>query len=135
MNKTVIIGRLTKDIDFRYTPTGTAYGRFTLAVNRRFTNQNGVREADFIPCQVWNKPAENMANYTKKGSLIAVEGRMQSSTYDDKDGNKRFSLDLVVESVEFLETKNKNNDTPTNNVPSDNFGDFENFNDDDLPFD
>lgn len=76
INNVVLIGRLTKDIDLRYTASGSAVGSFTLAVNRNFTNQNGDREADFINCVIWRKPAETMANYARKGTLLGVVGRI-----------------------------------------------------------
>ncbi len=78
MNRVVLVGRLTKDPELRYTPAGVAVATFTLAVNRTFTNQNGEREADFIQCVVWRKPAENVANFLKKGSLAGVDGRIQT---------------------------------------------------------
>ena len=82
MNRVVLVGRLTKDPDLRYTPNGVPVATFTLAVNRTFTNQQGEREADFINCVIWRRPAENVANYLKKGSLAGVDGRIQSRSYD-----------------------------------------------------
>jgi single-strand DNA-binding protein len=88
MNKVVLIGRLTKDPDLRYTSSNIPAASFTVAVNRPFQNQNGVREADFINVVVWRKQAENVKKYIVKGSLVAVEGRIQTRNYEDKDGKK-----------------------------------------------
>lgn len=88
INRVVLVGRLTKDPELRYTPNGIASARFTVAVNRTFSNQQGEREADFINCQAWRKQAENLANYMKKGSLIGVEGRIQTGSYDGQDGKR-----------------------------------------------
>ena len=88
MNKAILIGRLTKDPELRTTPTGRNVCQFSVAVSRNFTNANGEREADFINCVVWDKQAENLVKYQKKGNQIAVEGRIQTRNYDDKDGKK-----------------------------------------------
>ncbi|WP_209124502.1 single-stranded DNA-binding protein [Alkalihalobacillus sp. BA299] len=109
MNRTILVGRLTKDPELRYTPSGVAVATFTLAVNRTFTNQQGEREADFINCVVWRKPAENVANFLKKGSLAGVDGRLQSRSYEGQDGKRVFVTEVVAESVQFLEPKNSNN--------------------------
>lgn len=111
MNNVSLVGRLTKDVDLRYTPTGTAVGRFTLAVNRRVVNDKGVREADFISCIAWNKPAETLANYTSKGSLLAVQGRMQTGSYENQEGQRVYTTDVVVESYTFVESAKKENAT------------------------
>lgn len=108
MNSVNLVGRLTKDPDMKYTPNGKALTRFTLAVNRTFTNQQGEREADFINCSAWGKQAENIANYLKKGSLTGVTGRIQTSNFDGEEG-RVFMTEVVVESVHFLETKRKDN--------------------------
>ncbi|MBC1746899.1 single-stranded DNA-binding protein [Listeria seeligeri] len=108
MNRVVLVGRLTKDPELRYTPAGLAVATFTLAVNRTFTNQKGEREADFINCVVWRKPAENVANFLKKGSMAGVDGRVQTRYYDDKDGKRVYVTEIVAESVQFLEPKIKN---------------------------
>ncbi|EDN9127052.1 single-stranded DNA-binding protein [Listeria monocytogenes] len=115
MNRVVLVGRLTKDPDLRYTPAGAAVATFTLAVNRTFTNQNGEREADFINCVVWRKPAENVANFLKKGSMAGVDGRVQTRNYEDKDGKRVFVTEVVAESVQFLEPKNNNTGGSTSN--------------------
>jgi|SRR5699024_8159784 len=108
MNNTQLIGRLTKDVDLKYTPNGVAVANFTLAINRPFKNQNGENEADFINIVVWKKAAENVAQYMRKGSKVAVSGRLQSRTYEDKDGKTIFVTEVVSNSVEFLDTKNGN---------------------------
>ena len=109
MNRTILVGRLTRDPDLRYTPTGTAVANFTIAVNRPFKSKDGDQEADFINCVVWRKPAENLANYMKKGSQIGVDGRLQSRTYEDKDDKKVFVTEVVADSVQFLEPKGSGN--------------------------
>jgi single-strand DNA-binding protein len=105
LNRVVLVGRLTKDPDLRYTPNGTAVANFTVAVNRPFSNQQGNREADFINCVVWRRPAENLANYMKKGSMVGVDGRVQTRTYDGQDGKTVFVTEIVADSVQFLESK------------------------------
>lgn len=110
MNRVVLVGRLTKDPELRYTPNGVAVATFTLAVNRGFTNQQGEREADFLNCVVWRKPAENVANFLKKGSLAGVDGRVQSRSYDGQDGKRVYVTEILAESVQFLEPKNSSGD-------------------------
>lgn len=106
MNRTVLVGRLTKDPELKYTPSGVAVASFTLAVNRPFTNQGGEREADFINIVVWRRPAENVANFLKKGSLAGVDGRIQTRNFEGQDGKRVFMTEVVAESVQFLEPKN-----------------------------
>lgn len=106
MNRVVLVGRLTKDPELKYTPSGVAVCTFTLAVNRTFTNQDGEREADFINCVVWRKPAENAANYLRKGSLAGVDGRIQTRNYEGNDGKRVYVTEVIAESVQFLEPKN-----------------------------
>ncbi|HAO6187781.1 TPA: single-stranded DNA-binding protein [Listeria monocytogenes] len=115
MNRVVLVGRLTKDPDLRYTPAGVAVATFTLAVNRTFTNQQGEREADFINCVVWRKPAENVANFLKKGSMAGVDGRIQTRNYEDNDGKRVFVTEVVAESVQFLEPRNHAEGATSNN--------------------
>lgn len=105
INRVVLVGRLTKDPELKYTQSGIAVTRFTLAVNRTFTNQQGQREADFVNCVTWRKQAENIANYLRKGSLAGVDGRIQTSSFDGKDGNRVFMTEVVAESVQFLESR------------------------------
>ncbi|WP_114746412.1 single-stranded DNA-binding protein [Falsibacillus pallidus] len=109
MNRVILVGRLTKDPELRYTPSGVAVATFTLAVNRSFTNQQGEREADFINCVIWRRPAENVANFLKKGSLAGVDGRIQTRNYEGQDGRKVYVTEVMAESVQFLEPKNANN--------------------------
>lgn len=88
MNTVQLVGRLTKDVDLKFTQTGEAVANFTIAVNRNFTNQQGEREADFINCVIWRKSAENLANFTRKGSLIGLDGRLQTRSYDNQQGQR-----------------------------------------------
>ena len=120
MNKVVLIGRLTKDPDLRFAAgSGTAVTRLTLAVNRPFENQSGQREADFINIVVWRKQAENVKKYVTKGSLIAVEGRIQTGSYE-KDGQRVYTTDVVADNVQFLESKAQSQNRVDNDVtPSD----------------
>lgn len=108
INRVVLVGRLTKDADLKYTSSGTAVASFTLAVNRQFTNQSGEREADFINCVVWRKQAESLANFTRKGSLIGVEGRLQTRSYDNQQGQRVYVTEVVVDSFSLLESKAAN---------------------------
>ena len=152
MNKVVLIGRLTKDPELRYTPSNVPTTTFSLAVNRNFTNQNGVREADFINIVVWRKQAETAKKYLSKGSLIAIEGRIQTRNYDGADGKKVYVTEVVADNFEFLESKGQrannnietyqtetyeNEDMPTTNVsdePYIDFGDTIEISDDDIAF-
>ncbi|HDU1232573.1 TPA: single-stranded DNA-binding protein [Listeria monocytogenes] len=117
MNRVVLVGRLANDPDLKYTPSGVAVATFRLAVNRPFTNQDGEREADFINCVVWRKPAENVANFLKKGSLTGVDGRVQTRNYEGNDGKRVYVTEIVAESVQFLEPKQNavEGSTPNNN--------------------
>ncbi|EZY70904.1 single-stranded DNA-binding protein [Staphylococcus aureus] len=138
LNRTVLVGRLTKDPELRNTPNGVNVGTFTLAVNRTFTNAQGEREADFINVVVFKKQAENVKNYLSKGSLAGVDGRLQTRSYDNKEGRRVFVTEVVADSVQFLEPKNNNKQnnqqhngqTQTGNNPFDNTE--EDFSD--LPF-
>ncbi len=155
MNKAFLVGRLTKDPELRYTGSNIAVANFTIAINRTFTNQSGEREADFINIIVWRKQAENIKNFLNKGSLVAIDGRISTRNYDDKDGNKRYVTEVVADNVQFLENKsqaqNRGQDNnafdykPTvdnsNNVnistqedPFADFGSSIEISDDDLPF-
>lgn len=106
INNIVLVGRLTKDTDLRYTSTGTATATFTLAVNRSFKDKNDEQKADFINCVVWRKTAESLANYTRKGSLVGIEGRIQTHYYDNQQGQRVYVTEVVAEVVSFLDTKN-----------------------------
>ena len=123
MNKIMLIGRLTKDPELRYTQSGTAVASFTLAVDRRFPNQNGEREADFINCVAWNNSAEFLANYFHKGKQIALEGRLQVRSYEGNDGQRRWVTEVVAEQIEFVGSKND-----STNVSGGNRQDYQNNN-------
>ena len=105
LNRVVLIGRLTRDPELRYSPSGVAIANFTLAIDRRFKNAQGEKETDFIPCVVFRQLAELCANYLAKGRLAAVDGRIQVSTYNDKDGQKRWTTEVIAEDVRFLSPK------------------------------
>lgn len=112
MNRVVVVGRLTRDPDLRYTPNGVAVANFNVAVNRPFRNQQGEQEADFINCVTWRKQAENLANYMKKGSQIGVDGRVQTRTYENKDGQTVYVTEIQAESVQFLEPRGMTQQRP-----------------------
>lgn len=114
MNKVFLTGRLTKDVELRYTTNNTPVAQFSLAVNRDYTNQNGEREADFINIVVWKKSAENCSKYLNKGSKIAVDGKIQTRKYQNQDGNNRYITEVIAERVEFLDTKKKETQNVTN---------------------
>ncbi|WP_166245829.1 single-stranded DNA-binding protein [Paenibacillus turpanensis] len=109
LNRVVLIGRLTKDPELRYTPAGVAVAQFTLAVNRTYSNQQGEREADFIPIVTWRGLAENCANFLRKGRLAAVEGRLQVRSYDNNEGKRVYVTEVVADDVRFLESRDSNN--------------------------
>jgi single-strand DNA-binding protein len=142
MNRVVLVGRLTKDPELKYLANGTPVATMTLAVNRPFSNQQGEREADFINVVVWRKPAENAANYLKKGSLAGVDGRIQTRSYEGQDGKRVYITEVVADSVQFLEPKQQGqqqqSQPPQGNsrVDEDPFRNDGNINisDDDLPF-
>lgn len=157
MNKVFLIGRLTRDPELRYTGNNTAVASFSIAVNRSFTNQQGEREADFINIVVWRKQAENVKNYLSQGSQVAIDGRLQTRSYEDNNGQKRYVTEVVADNVEFLGSKNSSNnnsngshnDEPTpydfgdekepkgTDVDSNPFADFGSsieISDDELPF-
>ena len=124
LNRAVLVGRLTKELELKYTQSGTAVASFNLAVNRQFTNQQGEREADFISCVIWRKGAENLANFTRKGSLIGIDGRIQTRNYENQQGQRVYITEVVVEDFALLEpkgTNQKQNNADVNvpnNVPS-----------------
>ena len=139
MNRVILLGRLTAKPELRYTNSNVPFARFTVAVNRQFNNQDGSRDADFINVIVWRKQAEVICNYFDKGNQIAIEGRIQTGSYDDKDGNKRYTTDVVLDQFHFIESRaqrengaSNNNVTPydyqeSNNsvdIDSDPFADF-----------
>jgi len=155
INNVTLVGRLTKDPDLRYTTSGTGVATFTLAVNRNFTNHSGEREADFINCVIWRKPAETLANYAKKGVLIGVTGRIQTRSYDNQQGQKVYVTEVIADNFQLLESKKADssqntqgsgvsnsqtnnytrNQQNTNSATSDPFGNSSiDISDDDLPF-
>lgn len=112
INNVVLVGRLTKDVELKYTGSGIAVASFTVAVNRPFKTQ-GEDEADFINCVAWRKTAENTSNYTRKGSLVGITGRIQTRNYTNNEGRKVFITEVVAENVQFLEPKS-NRQTESN---------------------
>jgi single-strand DNA-binding protein len=140
MNRVCLVGRLTAKPELRYTNSNLPVSRFSLAINRTFTNSNGEREADFINIVVWRKQAENVCNFLDKGSLVSVEGRIQTGSYDDKDGKRVYTFEVVADSVQFLEPKGQRGqnssfnqepkttpydfETPTSDVNDDPFAEF-----------
>lgn len=114
MNRVMLIGRLTAKPELRYTGSNIPYARFSVAINRTFSNSQGQRETDFINVVIWRKQAENVCNFLDKGSLVSVEGRLQSNSYDDKDGNKRYTMDVVADNVQFLESKSQSQNRQSN---------------------
>lgn len=148
MNRVVLVGRLTRDPEMRTTSSGISQTRFTLAVNRRTANQSGEREADFINCVAWRGTADAIAKYLTKGRELAVEGRIQTGSYDAQDGTKRYTTDVVVDNFTFIGSGNgsatptyqnngASNDIATTDISEDPFKDFGSevaLSDDDLPF-
>ena len=112
MNTVQLVGRLTGDVELRFTSSGTAVGSFTIAVNRNFTNQQGEREADFISCVIWRKAAENLANFTRKGSLIAIDGRLQTRSYDNQQGQRVYVTEVVVNNCDLLASRSVTDHRP-----------------------
>lgn len=108
INRVIIVGRITKDPVLRKTAAGTSITSFTVACNRRF-KQEGQPDADFINCTSWNKVADNVNKYTHKGSLVGVEGRIQTRSYDDQQGKRVYVTEIVAENVQFLDSKNASN--------------------------
>lgn len=124
MNKTILIGRLTKNPEIRYTSNNVPCCTFTLAVSRDYTNQEGQREADFINIQVWKNQAENCSKYLTKGSLIAIVGRIQTRSYDNEKGEKRYVTEVVADKITFLDNKKDGQATETESdtqVPQNEF--------------
>jgi len=105
MNKVLLVGRLTRDPELRTTPGGMAVTRFSIAVSQNFTNKNGERGADFINCSAWGRQADNIAKYCRKGTLVSAEGRIRTSSYDAQDGSKRYTTEVVCDTVNFLSSK------------------------------
>lgn len=132
INNVTLVGRLTRDPELRYTPGGVAVAKVTLAINRPFQNkQTGEREADFVNVTVWRKPAENLANYMKKGSMMGVTGRIQTGKYQKEDGTTVHTFEVVAENVQFLDSKKPQNGGGKNPFADEGSNDIK---DDDLPF-
>ncbi|MCH4175923.1 MAG: single-stranded DNA-binding protein [Streptococcaceae bacterium] len=125
INNVVLVGRLTKDPDLRYTSGGVATASFTLAVNRQFKNQAGEREADFVRCVIWRKAAENFTSWAKRGALIGVTGRIQTGNYDNNQGQRVYTTDVIVENFQMLESKKQNE---SEQQSEDTFNQSNNFN-------
>ena len=136
INSICLVGRMTKDAELRYTPSNVAVATFTLAVNRNFKNENGEREADFINCVMWRQQAENLANWTKKGHLIGITGRIQTRSYDNQQGQRVYVTEVVAESFQLLEKRdNTGNHTSNEDQMPPNFsGTTMDIDDDGLPF-
>ncbi|MFE9279375.1 single-stranded DNA-binding protein [Streptomyces griseoincarnatus] len=139
LNRVVLIGRLTRDPELRYTPSGVATTQFTLAVDRPFANGNGEREADFIPVVTWRQLAETCANYLRKGRLTAVEGRMQVRSYENSEGKRVYVTEVIADNVRFLESNRENgrSSSQANENKVDPFSDDGkpiDISNDDLPF-
>ncbi|GAB7306659.1 single-stranded DNA-binding protein [Enterococcus gallinarum] len=120
INNVTLVGRLTKDPDLRYTSGGKGVATFTLAVNRNFTNQAGEREADFIQCVIWRKPAETLANYARKGTLLGVTGRIQTRSYDNQQGQRVYVTEVVADSFQLLESRATSEQRKQNDSQADN---------------
>ena len=136
LNSVCLVGRLTKDPELRYTPNNQAVATFSLAVNRNFKSQNGEREADFINCVIWRQQAENLANWAKKGALIAITGSIRTRNYENQQGQRVYVTEVVADSFQLLESqKERGNQSQGNSQP-----DFSrqaepmNILDSDLPF-
>lgn len=148
LNRVVLTGRLTKDVDLRYTPSGHAVANFTIAANRPYKNEQGEQEADFISCVTWRKQAENLANFQKKGNMIGVDGRVQTRSFEGQDGKRVYVTEVLAENIQFLEPRNNQGNAPTQNNqqtqqyqqqapqnnPLETEGQEVNITDDDLPF-
>ena len=142
INNVVLVGRLTKDVELRYTPANQAVATFTLAVNRTFKNANGEREADFINVVIWRQAAENLANWAKKGALLGIIGRIQTRNYENTQGQRVYVTEVIAENFQMLESRNQQQGQSQNNQQQqfanqpDPFsgGTPMNLSDDDLPF-
>lgn len=134
MNKVILIGNLTRDPELTQTNSGISVARISIAVSRRYANQDGSRETDFFNVTAWRAIAENCAKYLKKGSKIAVVGSIQNRSYEAQDGSKRFTTDIMADEIEFLSTKNEEGGIATPSEPSGPVADLQPIDDDTLPF-
>ncbi|HFI0645649.1 TPA: single-stranded DNA-binding protein [Streptococcus suis] len=131
INNVVLVGRMTRDAELRYTPSNQAVATFTLAVNRNFKNQDGEREADFINVVIWRQQAENLANWAKKGALIGVTGRIQTRSYDNQQGQRVYVTEVVAESFQLLESRGQQSNSQYGSFGNSSPMDIQ---DEDLPF-
>ena len=140
INNVVLVGRMTRDAELRYTPQNKAVATFTLAVNRNFKNQNGEREADFINCVMWRQQAENIANWAKKGTLIGITGRIQTRNYENQQGQRVYVTEVAAETFQVMESRNNQQGGQSQggyqNGGQSAFGDSQpmDISEDDLPF-
>lgn len=118
INNVVLIGRMTRDAELRYTPNNIATASFTLAVNRNFKNQEGEREADFINCVIWRQQAENLANWAKKGALVGITGRIQTRNYDNQQGQRVYVTEVIADAFQLLESRGQQDNQGGNNQNS-----------------
>lgn len=137
INNVVLVGRIVREPELRYTPQNTAVATFTLAVNRRFKNAQGEREADFINCVIWRQPAENLANWAKKGTLVGITGSIQVRNYENKEGQRVYVTEVLVDNFQMLESnsnKTEKGKTKSNQDKDPFAGSPMEVSDDDLPF-
>lgn len=142
LNNVVLVGRLTKTPELRYTPNNQAVATFSLAVNRNFKGQDGKREADFINCVIWRQQAENLANWAKKGALIGITGRIQTRNYENQQGQRVYVTEVVADSFQLLESRKDREAGPSQGYSQPDFGrqaepmnaNPMDISDDDLPF-
>ena len=134
MNKVIIVGNLSRDPELTTTNGGISVCRFTVAVQRRFQNAEGERDADFLNVVVWRAQAENCHKFLKKGSKCGVVGRLQTSSYEGQDGNKRYVTEIIADEVEFLSTKTSNTDVEDKPANNKKVAELEPIDDDSLPF-
>lgn len=119
INRVVLVGRMTRDPELRKTPNGASVASFTIAIDNRLKGPNGEKTASFIPCTVWNQQAENVSRFTRKGSLVGVEGRLNQRSYDSKDGRRVSLIEVICDTVQFLERKDDSS-SPTVVEPTGN---------------
>ena len=131
INNVVLVGRMTRDAELRYTPSNQAVATFTLAVNRNFKNQDGEREADFVNVVIWRQQAENLANWAKKGALIGITGRIQTRSYDNQQGQRVYVTEVVAESFQLLESRRQQSNSQDSSFGNSSSMDIQ---DEDLPF-
>lgn len=120
MNRVILTGRLTADPELKFLPgDGKGVCSFTIAVERKYKNKDGEKEADFIRVNVWGKSAEHVANYMTKGRMVGIDGKLKTGNYEDKDGNKRYFTEVVAEEVQFLDYKKDGQENQNSNIPDD----------------